>query len=117
MSEADKKAWEEMWERQADGREMFAQAELTEDHEFQKWNGHGAKPEFTKYTKKAGDTVIITCVSRFGHACIRGTDVDKPVHGYDAGIEPEKLKNLRFIGDEGKPWRKDMLKKMGAWKD
>lgn len=117
MSEADKKIWEEMWKRKLDGREMFAQAELVEDKEFRKWNGHDKKPEFASYFKKAGDTVLITCMSVFGHACIRGIDVDNPVHGYDAAIDTEKLKNVRFIGDPGHPWRKELLKQVGAWRD
>lgn len=118
---SDEAAWKEMWNRKADGREMFAQAELTEDHEFRRWNGHDHKhkklPEFSSYHKKAGEVVLITCVSRFGHACIRGTNVDSETHGYDGGIDPSKLKNLKFLSDGGKPWRMEMFKEMGIWDD
>lgn len=103
---SDEAAWEEMWDRQRNGAEMFANAELTEEKEFRQWNGHN-KPE-TTYTIPAGGTVIITMVSRFGHACIRGRDIDKQEHGYDGCIEPEKLKNVRFLSPQEKGWRQQM---------
>ncbi len=115
MSPEDELAWKEMWERKDDGREMFATAELTVTKELKRWRGHGAKPEYAPYWVKAGDRVLITMVSRFGHAGIRGTSIDKEEHGYDACVPPEQLKNLKFLSDGGRPWRKEMEQKWGTW--
>lgn len=112
----DDDAWEEAWQRKAEGREVFAQAELVEDHTFRRWNGHESIPEYTEYVVKAGGTIIVTTVSRFGHACIRGTDVDNEVHGYDSTIDPSGLRCLRFLSDGGRPWRKVLLERIGVRK-
>src|SRR6185436_14096842 len=109
----DEAAWKEVWERKADGREVFAQAELCVDKVFSHWNGHG-EPD-TAYARRPGDVVLITTVSRFGHACIRGIDVQDETHGYDATAQPHELRNLRFLSDGGVPWRKQMLADMGCW--
>lgn len=94
----DKEAWEEMWRRKGAGEEMFAHAELTVDKTLRKWNQRRpGLPEYTVYECKAGTTVLITCVSRFGHACIRGQNVDEARHGYDGTIQPDQLKSLRFL--------------------
>lgn len=113
----DKAAWVEMWLRKDEGRGMFANAELVEDTEFRRWNGHGAKPEYTAYSHKAGTTVLITMVSRFGGVGIRVTNIDKEEHGYDARVDPEKLKSLKFLSDGGRPWRKEMMTESGDWKE
>ncbi len=102
---ADETAWVEMWDRKNSGQEMFCQAELLEDKELQIWNGHGKDPEFTPYMMKAGQIVLITVASRFGHVGIRGKDIDKETHGYHGCVMPEKLKNLKFLSDGGVGWR------------
>lgn len=67
--------------------------ELKEDKIFCKFNGHYAKPEFTEYLVKAGTTVKIVMVFRFGDVGIT-TDL-KSEYGYDARVKLEDLDNLR----------------------
>lgn len=107
----DAEAWEEIWKRKRDGREMFANAELTRDVPMSQWNGHDEPA--TEYECKAGQTVLITMASRFGDVGIRGIEIGQERHGYHARIEPEALVNVRFLSDGGKPWRLEILKNMG----
>lgn len=53
------------------------------------WNGHGADPEFTRYTIPAGTKVRVVMASRFGDVGI--TDKLERERGYDARIDPEDL--------------------------
>lgn len=118
VSPEDEAVWKAMWIRKDEGREMFAQAELLVDVEGSEWNGtHPVEKNERKYTMKAGSTVLITMASRFGDVGIRGTDIDEESHGYHARVLPEMLRNPRFLSDGGTPWRKQMMEKLGMWKE
>ena len=117
VSPEDLQAWKEMVERKLDGRDMFATAELLVNVQMSKWNGiHPVETNSTDYTVKAGTKVLITVYSRLGHAGIRDDNLDKPVHGYYGCAYPEQLKNIKFLNDGGRAWRKEMLEKTG-WYD
>lgn len=112
--------YQEALDRKDEGREIFANAELTQDVEMRAWNGthpSEAPKNNRSYTMKAGETVLITMASRFGDVGVRGTSVDQEIHGYHARIDPRWLTNVRFLSDGGRPWRKEMLQKYGQWKE
>jgi hypothetical protein len=83
-------AW--MWERKVKYQDMFMHAELVEETTFNPGgSGVGNQP----YTMPAGTKVLVTVYSRLGHVCLRCKDVDRLEHGYDLGLDPEKLTNYR----------------------
>ena len=78
-------------------KDCFMQATLTVDCDMRQWNGHTEK--VTEYTVPAGSRVIVTMLSRFGDVGIRGKNINKAQHGYDARIDPEKLENWEVLNN------------------
>lgn len=106
-------AWlTEAYQRKEDGRECFAHAVTTREVEATQWNGHFAPEE--SYVIPAGTRVLITMASRFGDVGIRGRNIDRIEHGYHARVEPESLRNVVFVDDGGRPWRKEMMERFAA---
>ena len=105
----DEAAWKEMWQRKDDGCEMFAQATLTRDVEFRTWHGNDLKEP---RVMKAGERVLITLRSRLGHVCIRGYDIDEQKHGYDTGVHPDDLTDIKFLAPAGKGWRQELRERI-----
>jgi len=85
-------ALEILWSAKNNHRDAFLWAKLTEDVGMREWNGHHPVEENEDaYVAKAGSTVLITMVSRFGDVGIRARNLNPPSHGYHARVLPEKL--------------------------
>lgn len=70
-------------------------ATLKKDVTMHVWNGHHPVEDNTStHTCKAGTTVKVWMVSRFGDVGI--TDNFENPRGYDARVEPEILENLKI---------------------
>ena len=65
---------------------------LQDNTKFQKWNGHGAAPEFTEYWLPAGTQVKIVMVSRLGDVGI--TPHLEADRGYDARVFLDALEQI-----------------------
>lgn len=108
-------AWlTEAYQRKEDGREMFAHAVTTVDVEAVSYGDvRQSHTQADHHTIPAGTRVLITVVSRFGDVGIRGRDVDRIEHGYHTRVMPGVLRDDVFVDDGGRPWRKEMLERLG----
>ena len=77
---------------------VFLWADLVEDTEMRIWFDHGVPEEHRM--AKAGQTILVTVVSRFGDVGIRDDRLNPPSHGYHARVTPDKLTNWRHIPDD-----------------
>ncbi len=103
----------EAYERKEDGREMFAHAVTTEDVEAVSYGDvRQSHAQADHHTIPAGTRVLVTMVSRFGDVGIRGRDVDRIEHGYHARVMPETLRDVVFVDDGGRPWKKEMRERL-----
>ncbi len=96
----DAKIFEEMWDRKAAYREVFATAILNRDTEAVEYVQRGPDRANTKmrtYTLKAGTKVIITMLSRFGDVGIRNYAIHDRTHGYIARVNPDALDDVKFL--------------------
>jgi hypothetical protein len=113
MNPEDAAAWEEIYLRKHEGREVFAHAELLEPIEMRVWNGtHPSDANTEVHTATAGTKVFITCYSRFGHVGIRDDNLESHCHGYYGVALPDQIQNIRFVDDGGNPWRKSLLEQL-----
>lgn len=79
----------ELWRRKDMGASVLARAVMTESVEL------GFE---TKYRVNAGDQVLVTMFSRFGHIGIRGQNMtDLNNVNYDGCAAPTQVKDLTFI--------------------
>lgn len=96
--EALNEALNELYQRRANGQEVFAHAELTCNVTMHVWNGrHPVETNTLSHVAKEGTRVLITMFSRFGDVGIRDNDVDNIRHGYTARVTPEMLRNIVLV--------------------
>ncbi len=81
-----------LWELKRDHKDTFAYAETKEDFTMKS----GDRDHEERHTAKAGATVLITMLSRFGDVGIRDEKLTPPSNGYWCRVLPDQLKNLRF---------------------
>jgi hypothetical protein len=82
-----------MWERKCAMLDHFAHAELVSDVD---------RPDLGIFIK-AGTTVLVTMISRFGDVGIRATSIDDVRHGYSVRVMPERLRNYRWAAASSDP--------------
>ena len=82
-----------MWEKKCAWQDHFAHAELLVDVN---------RPDLG-VSIKAGATVLITMISRFGDVGIRGKRIHDVRHGYDVRVMPDLLQGYRWAAASPDP--------------
>jgi len=77
-------------------------ATLLKDTEMHVWNNkHPVEENIAIHVSKAGTTVFVPMISRFGDVGVRDENLDKLQHGYYARVMPEELTDWRTTIEKG----------------